>query len=267
MLRLSPRRIRALAREGVLEARRGPRNQYRFSFPDIILLRTAQELREQGVSARRISQALRRLRDQLPAGRPLSAVRIAAVGDELLVRDRDRVWAPVTEQVAFDFAVDELAVRLEPFARRAVREREAAGELDADDWYDLGFDLEAVSLDEAKNAYDRALGMRDRHPEALVNLGRLLHEEGDLAAAEAHYRRALAADPAHALARYNLGVALEDLGRTAEAMAAYDLALERDPDLPGAHFNLARLYEAGGDQRRALRHLSTYRRLVRRLSS
>jgi tetratricopeptide (TPR) repeat protein len=193
----------------------------------------------------------------------LSAVRIAAVGDELLVQDRERLWAPVSEQVAFDFAVHELAARVEPFARRAAREREAAGEMDADDWYDLGFDLEAVSLDEAQRAYRRALGARPGHPEALVNLGRLLHERGDAEQARAHYGRALEMAPDHALARYNLGVALEDLGHTDAARDAYHQALASDPDLAGAHFNLARLYEASGDLRRALRHLATYKRLRR----
>lgn len=261
VLGLTPRRIRSFARDGLLEAARGPGNQYRFTFPDIILLRSAQELREQGVSARRIRQALLHLRAQLPAGRPLSAVRIAAVGGELLVQDREQVWAPVSEQVAFDFAVDELAARVEPFAERVAREREAAGDMEADDWYDLGFDLEAVSLDEAKRAYHRALGLRPGHPEALVNLGRLLHEEGDAGQALAHYGRALEVAPDHTLARYNRGVALEDLGRTAEAVDAYRRALALDPRLAGAHFNLARLLEAGGDLKGALRHLAAYKRL------
>jgi tetratricopeptide (TPR) repeat protein len=264
VLDVPPERLRSFARDGLLEAERESGRGYRFTFPDIILLRTAQELRRQGLSSRRIRRALRRLREQLPAGRPLSAVRIAAVGDELLVQDRDTLWSPVSEQVAFDFAVEELAVRVEPFARRAAREREAAGDMEADDWYDLGFDLEAVSLEEAKRAYGRALGLRPEHPEALVNLGRLLHEEGDVEEAASHYRRALEVAPGDPVARYNLGVALEDLGATHAAADAYRQALARDPDLAGAHFNLARLCEAGGDVREAVQHLAAYKRLRER---
>ena len=225
--------MRAFARDGLLAAERGPGGRYRFTVPDIILLRTAQELREQGVSARRIRRALRRLREQLPSGRPLSAVRIVASGDEVLVQDRKTVWEPVTEQVAFDFAVEDLAARVEPFARRRAREREAEGAMEADDWYDLAFDLEAVSLDEARRGYRRTLALEPGHPEALVNLGRLLHEEGDLPEAEAHYRRALEENPDHPVARYNLGVALEDRGAL----------------------------EAEGDMQRAVLHLATYKRL------
>ena len=263
-LGLAPDRVRDFARDGLLEARKAPDGSYRFSFPDIILLRTAQELSAQGVSSRRIRRALRSLREQLPAGRPLSAVRITAHGDELLVRDRDTVWEPETGQVAFDFEVGELAQKVEPFARRAADEREASGELDGDDWHDLGFDLEAVSIDEAQRAYRRALALTPGHPDALVNLGRLLHERGSLAEAEAHYRQALDAQPAHALARFNLGVALDDLERPEEAREAYRQALADDPELAGAHFNLSRLYEAEGDVRRAVRHLSTYKRLRER---
>jgi tetratricopeptide (TPR) repeat protein len=264
VLDVPPERVRSFARDGLLEAERGSGRRYRFTFHDIILLRTAQELSTQGVSYRRIRQALRRLREQLPAGRPLSAVRIVAVGDELLVQDRETLWSPVSGQVAFDFAVEELAARVEPFARRAVREREAAGALEADDWYDLGFDLEAVSLEEAKRAYRRALDHRPEHAEALVNLGRLVHEEGDVAEAERHYRRALEVAPGHALARYNLGVALEDQGAAGAAADAYREALERDPELAGAHFNLARLCETGGDMREAVQHLAAYKRLRER---
>lgn len=211
--------------------------------------------------SRRIARTLRRLAHQLPAGRPLSAVHITARGDEVLVRDRETVWAPETEQVAFDFAVRELADRVEPFAARAAREREAAGDMGADDWFDLGLDLEAVSIEEARRAYGRALALDPGHPDALVNLGRLFHESGDLARAESRYRAAVDADPAHAVARFNLGVALEDRGRLSEAMGAYRAALERDNELPSAHFNLARLMERAGDLEGAVRHLAAYKRL------
>jgi tetratricopeptide (TPR) repeat protein len=153
-----------------------------------------------------------------------------------------------------------LASRVEPFAARVAQEREAAGEMAADDWYDLGFDLEVVSVDEAKRAYGRALRIDPVHPDALVNLGRLSHEDGDLTGAEARYRAALAADPDHGLARFNLGVALEDRGQIDAAATAYREALERDSSLSSAHFNLARLLEQSGDIAGAVRHLAAYKR-------
>jgi Flp pilus assembly protein TadD len=169
--------------------------------------------------------------------------------------------------VTLDFSVGELASRVEPFARRVADERVRVGDMDADDWYDLGFDLEAVSLEEARRAYTRTLELEPRHGEAHLNLGRLLHEEGRVAEAEDHYRRAVRVMPVSSLAAFNLGVALEDRGRTEEAMASYRRALQLEAGMASAHFNLARLCEASGDASGALRHLAAYRRATGRSGS
>jgi tetratricopeptide (TPR) repeat protein len=261
VLGITPTQVRNFAKSGLLSPDRGESGELRFTFQDIVLLRTARELKGRNVSPRRIRQALSRLREQLPEGRPLSAVTVSASGDHVVVRDRDTVWEPETGQVAFDFSVRELATKVEPFAERLAREQEEEG-MDADGWYDLGWELEAVSLQEAADAYERALGLRPDHVEARVNLGRLRHEAGDPAAAEAEYRHALEQDPESALATFNLGVALEDQNRLEEAARAYAHAVELDGELAEAHFNLARLRERAGDAQAALRHLSEYKRLT-----
>jgi tetratricopeptide (TPR) repeat protein len=253
--------VRSFARSGVLEPGRGPGGELRFTFQDIVLLRAARELRERDLSPQRIRRALKHLRGQLPEGRPLSAVSIAAAGEHVIVRDKGTTWEPETGQVAFDFSVGELASRVEPFAGRMARDAHDE-ELDADAWYDLAWDLEAVSLTQAAEAYRQVLALAPDHFEARVNLGRLLHESGELSDAEAEYRQALETDPTSALATYNLGVALEDQNRLEEAAAAYERAVKLDHTLAEAHFNLARLREQLGDARGALRHLSEYRRLI-----
>ena len=254
-------RVRSYARSGLVDPGRGPKNEYRFSFQDIILLRVARELGDQDVPSRRIRRALLRLRDQLPEGRPLSAVNIAAAGEHVVVRDRGTLWEPETGQLAFDFSVEELAARVEPFARRAAEETVQAGEMDADDWYDLGVDLEAVSVHQAEAAYGEALTRDPGHSDAHLNLGRLLHERDCFQEAEKHYRTAWELAPSSGLAPFNLGVALEDLGQREAAMEAYQIAVEAEPGLAGAHFNLARLCEETGDVSGAVRHLAAYRRL------
>jgi tetratricopeptide (TPR) repeat protein len=188
-------------------------------------------------------------------------VSIAAAGEHVVVRDKGTTWEPETGQVAFDFSVGELASLVEPFSGRDAREAEHE-ELDADGWYDLAWDLEAVSLEKAATAYRQVLELAPEHFEARVNLGRLLHEAGELTEAEAEYRRAIESEPTSPLAHYNLGVALEDQGRPTDAALAYEQAVELDASLAEAHFNLARLREQQGDPRAALRHLSEYRRLL-----
>jgi tetratricopeptide (TPR) repeat protein len=139
-------------------------------------------------------------------------------------------------------------------------------------WYELGCELEAVDADGAIAAYRRALRSRPSFADAHNNLGRLLHDKGDLAGAEGHYRLALCEHRYIALYWFNLGVVLEDQGRSGEAIDAYERALAIDVQLADAHFNLARQIERLARQaddevmlRRAVRHLKQYRDLSRAL--
>jgi tetratricopeptide (TPR) repeat protein len=261
VLDLSVRQVRSYARSELLSPRRGPRNEYRFTFRDIVVLRAASELLKARVHPRKVRRALHRLHEQLPRGRSLAEVRIATDGDQVVVRDRDTVWEPDSGQVVLSFAVAELASRAAPFARRVVREGSLSEHVDPDEWYNLAHDLEAVSTLDAKEAYRRAVAADARHTEAHLNLGRLLHEEGLLEEAERNYRKALGADPTVAIAWYNLGVVLEDQKRRREAVEAYEQALLCDPELAFAHYNLSRLYEEEGATSSAIRHLAEYRRL------
>src|SRR2546426_7606674 len=148
-------------------------------------------------------------------------------------------------------------------ARRAARAaRLVEQDLSAQDWYDLGLELEVAAPIEARDAYRRALELDAHHADAHVNLGRLLHEQGLVTEAERHYRAALAECPEHTTAAYDLGIAFEDLGRPADAIEAYRSALVTDPHLADAHYNIARLYEKVGKKAAALRHFSAYRRLT-----
>jgi len=265
LLGLTPTQVRAFARSGFLRPDRGPRGEPRFSFPDLVLLKAAKGLADARIPARRIAGALRTLRQQLPAGRPLSAVRITAEGERIVVHDGPTAWNPESGQLVLDFQVAELASRAAPLARRAAQAaRDAEAGLGADEWYDLGFDLEAVDVAEARDAYRRALELDPHHADAHVNLGRLLQEGGEPGQAASHYLLALAVRAKDATAWFNLGIALEDLKRRFDAIKAYEQAIGVDPALADAYFNLSRLYEAGGKRAAALRSLSKYRVLIRR---
>lgn len=262
LIGLSPAQVRAFARDGFLAPGRGPRGELLFSFQDLVILRTAKGLVAARIPARRIRTALRRLRQQLPLGRSLAELRITAEGGRIVVQDGSDAWSPESDQIQLDFAVAELATRARPMARRAAAvARRAEQNLDAEDWYELGLELEAVDPTEARDAYRRALELDAHHADAHVNLGRLLHEGGLVTEAEQHYRQALRDQPDHGTAAFDLGIALEDQGRPADAIEAYRLALHGDAANADAHFNIARLYEAIGKRAAALRHYSAYRRL------
>ena len=262
LLALSPAQIRSFAREGFLSGEKNARGEYWFSFQDVVLLRAAKELTAARISPRRIRQALHLLVAQLPAGRPLSAVRISAVGDEVTVHDAGVAWHPVSGQTTFDFGTAELADGLVPAAERLVRRAVATQTLSAQEWFDLGLDLDAVDEHRAREAYEQALANDPHHCDANVNLGRLLQEAGDTAGAEQHYLRAIGVDGAHSTAQYNLGTLLEDKGDYEGAVSAYESAVAGDDAFRDAHFNLGRLCESLGQRDKALQHLRRYQQLM-----
>ena len=92
----------------------------------------------------------------------------------------------------------------------------------------------------------------------------MLQARGDAAPAELAYRTAIAHWPDEPLLHFNLGTALEDQRRSDEAAHAYEAAIARDPSFADAYFNLARLCETQGHPQEAIRHLASYRRLMRK---
>lgn len=264
ILGMTVREVQAHGRAGYLTPDRGPGNRYRFSFQDLILLRTARGLTAAEVPPGRIRKVLSRLRRELPRGRPLSEVRVGVSGDDIVVKDNGSAWNPESGQIVFGFAVADLAKSAAPFAKRGV---ESARKLDhtrsADEWFELGAELESTAPNEARDAYRRALELNPAHADAHVNLGRLLQEAGAHQAAIEQYRAALEADSRHATAAFNLGAALEELGRRPEAIAAYLQAVKIDDAFADAHYNLSRLYEQSGKKQAAIRHLARYKALTR----
>jgi tetratricopeptide (TPR) repeat protein len=258
LLDLPPDVIRDIAR-GILDPDKSPRGRYRFSFQDIVVLRTAKELLDAGVRRSRINRSLLTLQQRLPTSRPLTSLRITGDGGAVVIRDQEQVYNPESGQIHFNFAVADLAGDVAPLARQAAEEAEANEEqLSSDDWFDLGVDLEAVSPEDAPAAYLRALELDPEHSDAHVNLGRLMQESGDYEAAESHYRQALESESDNVLAAFNLGTLLEDMGRIQDAIRAYKLA----SSFADAHYNLSRLYELVGEHTEALKHLKTYRNLI-----
>ena len=255
LLRISSSLISSFVRAGFVVPARGKRKELRFSFQDLILMRTAQGLSSASVPAQRISRSLKRLRDQLPHQLPLSGLRISALGNRVIVREGVRQWQPDTGQYLFDFDVAPRAGGVAFLARAA-----DAAQPSADEFFERGCALENDAPEQAFAAYQYAIERDPSHMGAHANLGRLLHETGRLTEAESVYRCGLK-HAGDALLFFNLGVLLEDLARTHEAICAYEAALQIEPTLADAHYNLGLLYEQAGRARDALRHLGAYRQL------
>jgi tetratricopeptide (TPR) repeat protein len=263
LLGIPAQRVRSLVRSGVVAPRSGPSGHFEFSFQDLVLLRTAKGLEDAKLKPRRILSALRALAEQLPADRPLSAVRVQIDGNRVIVRDNSTSWEPESKQTLFDFNVRELGEKVAPLARDSVqRALHSAG--NAEELFEAALESEEIGANgEAELAYRRVLETDFDHVAARINLGRLRHQARALEDAERLYREALTLDPNHPTARFNLGVVLEDRGATKEAIAEYVEAARLDPRVADVHFNLARLYQQAGDEQAALRHFSRFRALTR----
>jgi tetratricopeptide (TPR) repeat protein len=262
VLRLPRSTLRGLVNAGFVTPGRGPRREYRFSFQDLIVLRTARALMDAKVPRRRINRALDDLRRHLPETVPLSGLSICAVGERVVVRDGKSHWQVDDGQylLGLDISIENGSLRV--IDRKLTAEHTT--EIQQEDWFVKAMELETTHPEQALDAYERATSAHPQEIGAWVNWGCLLHERGDSRAAEDVYKRGLREAGANATLYFNLGVLLEDAHRNTEAIDAYQSAIEEDPTLADAHYNLARLYESAGKPQHAIRHLGEYRRLVRR---
>jgi len=258
LIGLNADQVRHYVRRKLVYPGRGIRGEFRFSFQDVVLLRTAKGLMDASVSTRKAYRALVKLKRELEQVESLSSVRIYADGTTVVVRDDTHVWEVETGQAKLDFAVQDLAGNVAEIADTHVRRAASAEELDTDEWYNLGLDLEEVEPEKAPDAYKQAIRLDPKNADAHVNLGRLYQLKGDLKHAKRHYELALTARPGHQLAYYNLGTVFDELDEVSQAADFYG----RAPAIPDAHYNLARICELQGDEVSALRHMRQYRDLL-----
>jgi tetratricopeptide (TPR) repeat protein len=249
LLRLPRSIIRSLVAAGFVTPARGPRNAMLFSFQDLIVLRTAQELSAALVPRRRIVSALKKLRRQLPEAMPLSGLRIGAVGDSVVVNEGASRWQADSGQYLLALEVTAQVAPVEPTA------------VPQEDWYSRALAMEEADPRGAIEAYARAVEQEPSNIDARVNWGSLLHEQGRLEEAERVYADALGALGDDPVLLFNLGVLMEDMNRRMEAVHAYQKALRLDPGLADAHYNVALLFEGLGRPKDAIRHMAQYRKL------
>jgi tetratricopeptide (TPR) repeat protein len=259
MLGLSRAVITGLVAAGFVTPTRGKRREYRFSFQDVVLLRTAYALQAAKIAPRRIVRSLQRLKATLPDELPLSGLRIAAVGNEVAVRDGERQWDAESGQLLIDFEVKPAAGSVSFLSGPP---RGAAAD-DASAWFDRGVSLEDTHPADAEHAYQEAIARSPDYVDPYLNLGVMLCNSARPSEAVALYRRGIAQRPGEPLLHFNLGVAHEDLEQTAAALESYETCLRLAPSMADAHYNAARLHEQLGHDTKAIRHYSEYRRLQR----
>jgi tetratricopeptide (TPR) repeat protein len=251
---LPPGLIKSLSQAGFI-TQPANRGKSHYTFQDLLVLRVAGALKAAKISTPKITAALEQIRSAIPSGR-LPAIALAASGKDLAVREGSREWE-ASGQYGLPLEARPAASSVAALRRTP----EVSPASIAHEHFQRGHLLEDSDLVAARAAYLAALSAQEDHLEARINLGRLLHLDGQLKAAERLYRQAKSQS---ALLSFNLATLLEDLEREEEAVAAYREALAQDPLLHDAHFNLSRLYEKAERPREALKHLLAYKRHIAR---
>jgi tetratricopeptide (TPR) repeat protein len=163
---------------------------------------------------------------------------------------------PVSGQLLLNF--DERQTRtLEP-RQSTMRAKEQA-----DFWFQKGLELEQTGgpLQEAIEAYHKAVELNPAAAGALVNLGTIHFHQRDWKKSESFYKAAIEADANYALAHYNLGNLYDERNDFERALIHYETALRLQPQYADAHYNLALLHQGQGEWMKALGHWQTYLKL------
>ncbi|MBT2322001.1 tetratricopeptide repeat protein [Variovorax paradoxus] len=261
MLGLTRHAISKLIELGFVDPSRGPGRALRFSFRDVVLLRSAHDLRVARIPTRQILRSLRRLRETLPAEVPVSGLRITAAGDRITVRAEDTQWEPDTGQLVMDFSVAPATGSVSFISQRAAEPPAPEADDDLEALFETAEELEAADPVAAEDTYRLILEQDPAHAHAYLNLGFMLCEAGRCGEAVALYDQGIARCPDDPLMHYNRAVALEELGRVAAALSSYEACLLLAPDFADAHQNAALLYAKAGQKQLAIRHFSAFRRL------
>jgi predicted O-linked N-acetylglucosamine transferase (SPINDLY family) len=110
---------------------------------------------------------------------------------------------------------------------------------------------ECGQIQQAIEAYQRALQLRAQFPQALTNLGIALMGAGKVFDAIKAFEQSIAQEPT-AEALSNLGVALRDVGRLEEARASLEKAIVLRPRFADAHNNLGTVLKDLGQPEQAI---------------
>jgi len=232
--------LRYMQKWGLIRPESGEDGEsYYASFPDLAVIRQADEALGEGVSIRAVLRNLLASR----AGQLAFDFRIEAPPAKVLQLKRRE--APP------------LAAFMDPAPADAASSAEdlfhAAAALD---------DGDPANFEAALRAYRRALERDPNLVPALINLANIHYARDEIAEAQALYDRAIALEPDVFESHFNLGNIFHDLGRYAEAQACYRDALKLNPEYADAHFYLAVTLEKSGQSRDARLHWRAYQQLA-----
>jgi tetratricopeptide (TPR) repeat protein len=237
--------LRYLVKSGVLRPVLRTNADTFFAFPDLAVIKQANEELTQGTSFRSVVRALTAARQgQLEFDFRLDAAPAKII--TLRRTDGGRRDASSKPPAATAHTpVRDTALAEEYFC--------AASALDEGD---------ESTREEAAAAYRKALELDPYLVAALINLANIHYSRDELVEAQALYERAIGLESDFFEAHFNLGNIYHDLGRFQEAQACYREALRLNPFYADAHFYLAVTFEKMGLSQDARPHWRSYQQLA-----
>lgn len=223
-----------------------------FDMRQVSLARRVAELMASGTSLNAIRKGFGELEDFLP-GEPYPLQRIARMhrSGRVLVRVKDRLLDTRGQQ-HFDFDAVEAAAPTLPGETYST-------EREVEDLLDTALDLEdAGNLQQAADAYQRALELAPQDAVLHYNFGNVLFGLAQIEDAADCYTRALQIDPEYVEAWNNLGNAHAEQQRWQEAAEALGHAVRLLPTYADAHFNLVDVCRRLGQLKQAAVHEAAY---------
>ena len=231
--------LRYMQKWGLIRPTEGADGETYYSFPDLTVIRQAEEALTDGVPFRSLLRSLVSSR----SGQLTFDFRLEAQPAKVLQLKR-------REPPPMAALMDPVA---QPEASHAEEFFIAAAILDNGD---------PAHFDEALTAYRRALEVDPYLVPALINLANIHYSRDEIAEAQALYERAIALEPDVFEAHFNLGNIFHDLGRYPSAQVCYRDALKLNPAYADAHFYLAVTMEKNGQSQDARPHWRAYQQLA-----
>jgi tetratricopeptide (TPR) repeat protein len=233
--------LRYMQKWGLIRPEQREHGETYYAFPDLAVIRHAEEALTEGLSFRAVLRNLIASR----SGQLAFDFRIEAQPAKVLqLKQRE---APPLAAFMDPAPVDAASSAEELF--------HAASRLD---------DGEPAKFEEASRAYRVALAVDPYLVPALINLANIHYARDEIAEAQALYERAIALEPDVFEAHFNLGNILHDLGQYSAAQACYRDALRLNPTYADAHFYLAVTLEKSAQSRDARAHWRAYQQLAPR---
>jgi tetratricopeptide (TPR) repeat protein len=264
MLNTSVHVIRGWERAGLIRPIRKVFRLPYFDFQEAASARRLSELLASGVPRHEIEDSLKRLPTvQSGQARPLEQLNLLVHHHRLAVRDEHGFKEPASGQRLLNFDPDaaleqddgDESIVAVPFAAPPP----TASDWSSTDWFHEGCRrYENEDVDGSVEAFRCALMHQPAHPEVHFHLAECLYRKGHTHGALERYYVAVEHDHEYLEAWTQLGCLLIELDDRAAAMDAFRVALDVHPQFPDAHFHLATALEESGEIDEARLHWEAF---------